>query len=209
MKDRVVAPAECLASIALEHGFFYQTLWDHERNAALREKRTSPHILLAGDVVHVPDARPKEVTVTTGARHRFRRRGVPEMLRLRLLDDGEPRAGLAYHLIVDGAVIAGETDADGWLAHYLSPAATEATLVLDPDGHPEEHKLLLRQLDPPDTPSGVRARLVNLDYLSADAGDSAPALREALLAFQARSGLPRTGEADPETQAKLRALHGC
>ncbi|WAS97404.1 peptidoglycan-binding domain-containing protein [Nannocystis punicea] len=209
MKDRVVAPGECLASIAHEHGFFYQTLWQHERNAPLRSKRTSPHILLAGDVVHVPDPRPKEVSVATDARHRFRRRGVPELLRLRLLDDGEPRAGLAYRLSVDGTELTGETDADGWIVHYLSPTAKEATLVLDPDGRPEQHRLLLRRLDPPDTPSGVRARLVNLDYLAEAAGDSASALREALLAFQAHHGLPPTGQADPETRDQLRALHGC
>lgn len=209
MKDRVIGPGECLASVAYEHGFYYQTLWDHARNAALREERTSPHILLAGDVVHIPDRRPREVDAATGARHLFRRRGVPELLRLRLLDDGQPRVGLAYRLSVDGVEIAGETDADGWIVHSLSPTARAATLVLDPGGRQEEHTILLRRLDPPNTPSGVRARLVNLDYLSEEDGDSAAALREALIAFQARRGLAQTGEADPETQDELRALHGC
>ena len=60
---------ECVGSIAFEHGFFPDTLWDHPNNAELKGKRGDPNVLLAGDVVHVPDLRPKEVAVAAGQSH--------------------------------------------------------------------------------------------------------------------------------------------
>ena len=90
MTDHVVRDGECLASIAYEHGFFWETLWNLPENAKLKELRKEPTVLLAGDVVHIPDLRVQPHDRATGASHRFRRKGVPGHLRLRMTKPDEP-----------------------------------------------------------------------------------------------------------------------
>jgi hypothetical protein len=84
----IIGDGDCMASIAFEHGFFWATLWEMPANAALRVERKSPFLFVADDRVEIPDKRER---VETGAARRFRRKGVPEYVRLRFLDRrGEP-----------------------------------------------------------------------------------------------------------------------
>src|SRR3954470_16417492 len=78
--DRVVQAGECLESIAFETGFFWQTLWDHSGNAALKKARRYPTALLPGDRVHIPELEAKEESRPAEARHRFKRKGIPSKL---------------------------------------------------------------------------------------------------------------------------------
>ncbi len=92
MKDHSVEQGECLTSIAHQYGFFWQTLWNHPRNAELKQQRKSPNTLLPGDTVHIPDKRLKEEARETGSLHRFRVKGIPARLRLKLMWEGKPSA---------------------------------------------------------------------------------------------------------------------
>jgi len=78
--EHTVQPGDCIASIAYEHGFFWQTLWDHPDNADLKNKRTSGFQLLPGDVVRIPDLRIEAVAKAPEAKHRFKLKGVPSTL---------------------------------------------------------------------------------------------------------------------------------
>src|SRR3990170_3615968 len=100
--SHTAARGESVESIAYAHGLFWETVWDDPGNAALREARAEPNVLAAGDVLVVPDLRPKEEQAATGRRHVFRRRGVPSVLRVRLLEGSTPRAGLAYTVEAGG-----------------------------------------------------------------------------------------------------------
>lgn len=91
-EDYEVNAGECVSSIAFEHGFYWRTLWDHSSNAALKARRKDPNVLLAGDVVHIPDLTLQEESGATEARHRFQLKGVPAKLRIRLLEPCEPEA---------------------------------------------------------------------------------------------------------------------
>jgi N-acetylmuramoyl-L-alanine amidase len=210
MKDHVVGVGECLSSIAFENGFFYETLWGHPRNAELRAKRKNPHVLLAGDVVHIPDIRKKEYPCATRSRYKFRRHGVPEVLNLRLLAGGEPRAGVPYTLTIDGVQHQGKTSDDGTIVHRLSPAARDGKLVLEPEGAAgEEYDVLMRRLDPVDEVSGVQARLKNLGFYQGEvSGEMTSETVDAIHAFQHHSRLPASGDADAATQAALLDQHG-
>ena len=75
--DHVVKQGEGIESIAFANGWFPDALWNHPSNEELAKKRATGHVLLPGDVVHVPDLRPKSIEVPTGGRHRFQRKGVP------------------------------------------------------------------------------------------------------------------------------------
>lgn len=200
----VVVQGECLVSIAEQHGFAPQTLWEAAENSELRNVRRSPNILFPGDVLHIPDKRPRSVAVAAGARHVFRRRGVPAHLQLRFLQDGEPRAGVAYRLILGSRELTGTTSPEGLLEQWIPAGVREGRLILAED---EVYELHFGHLDPLTTESGVRARLHNLGYLSSlDAPGKD--LQTALEIFQAESGLPITGSCDEETSSRLLLAHG-
>lgn len=199
-----VEQGETIESIAFETGFFADTLWDHPANQKLRELRRDRNVLLPGDRVEVPEIQPKVVPCSTGAKHRFRRKGVPSRLRLELRAYGEPRANAAYTLLVgDDIEIEGTTDANGFLEHFVPATAREATLLIGDD----EFWLVLGELDPSTEPVGIRKLLRNLGYACGDIDD--PALdddtRTSLAEFQRREGLPATGVADVDTVARLTA----
>ena len=64
-KVHTIARGECLSSVAYAHQHFWQTLWEHPQNAALRERRGNPHVLYEGDSVFIPDPEPKQVAAAT------------------------------------------------------------------------------------------------------------------------------------------------
>ena len=88
-EDYVAKAGDCLTSIAFEHGFDWKTLWNHPNNAKLRDARKDPNVLLAGDVVHIPERNPKQLTLATGQRHKI---VVPRAttLRLRIVEPQAP-----------------------------------------------------------------------------------------------------------------------
>lgn len=211
MAKHTVRQGECISSIAQEHGFFWETLWGHPENHSLREERRDPYVLYPGDRVFIPPLREKQEEGGTEARHRFRRRGVPEKLRMVLLEaNGEPRANWKYRLVIDGAKVAeGVLGSSGELECSIPPNAQTGTLYLSFGGDNEEIELDLGAIDPIDTVSGVQARLNNLGFECAEAdGQIGPKTTEAIEAFQESEELAITGELDDETRSRLREVHG-
>jgi hypothetical protein len=89
MPQHTVQEGDCISSIADQYGLFWQTIWNHSSNAALKQQRGDPNILKPGDTVFVPDRREKFEACATDQRHRFILKGVPAKLRLRLLMEPE------------------------------------------------------------------------------------------------------------------------
>lgn len=202
--QHVVQAGDCIASIGFLHGFLPDTIWNDAANGSLRAQRRDGNVLAPGDVVTVPDPHQKQCACATDRRHVFRRRGVPELLRLQFLRGGRPRVGLAYELCVDGQLSTGMTDDEGRIVAPIPPAAREATLTL---GAHERFRFQLGQLEPSEEAGGARRRLVNLGLLdSVDAGAGAYAM--ALRRFQRRHGLAITGSLDAATSQALRSVHG-
>ena len=205
-KKYKVKAGDCISSIAAQAGHFWETIWNDPANAKLKQKRSNPNCLLAGDVVTVPSLRDKTETCATDQQHRFLRKGVPTKLALQLLDGDAPRANEEYQLHINGKLIEGMTDGDGKLEEVIPCRAKIAKLVVGED----EFELALGHLDPITEMSGVQGRLTNLGY---DCGKINGKLdnetREALLSFQKANGLNETGEADSATVDKLEQRHGC
>lgn len=204
----IAKKGESIESIAYRYGLFWETLWDAPENRSLRKLRREPNILLPGDEVFVPDKREKMVAAQTAKRHVFRRRGVPSVLRVRLLASGKPRAGLSFTVRVStGWTRQGTTDGDGWAECFLMPDARRGELRLDSTG--ETYSFSIGTVSPVDTARGVLARLRNLGFFGGEVGD---ALDEeavsALRAFQRSRSLADSGQADEATRSALVEAHG-
>ncbi len=205
MKKHTVEQGECIGSIAHEYGLAPMKVWQDPANAALRKKRRSPSALMPGDIVSIPDKRPKQAEGATEQRHRFVRKGVPSKIRLLILQDDRPRANLGYSLTVDHRTYRGRTDEDGRLEQAIAPNARRGKLVLETG---EQYELDLGHIDPVDEMTGIQARLANLGYYAGEIdGVFGPSTREALERFQERHGLKKTGEPDAATLEKLAQEH--
>jgi hypothetical protein len=198
-KKHVVVQGECISSIAFTHGFLPEKIWDHPENRALRSLRKDSSVLLEGDEVFIPDCTPARATVASGARHVFVRKGVPEKLRVRLLDGrGKPRSNLAFVLYADDLPERrGKTDGDGVLEAPISPTTARVRIVVEGNAGGELHELDLGHLDPIGHTSGIQARLSNLGYYrGAIDGEAGPLTSSAIRAFQSDRGLRTTGSVD-------------
>jgi len=207
-QTHVVQQGECMSSIAFEYGFFWETLWLAPENSALKESRESPFVLRPGDVVHIPDPRQKQVAAVTGVRHVFRRKGVPALLRLRLLDQGKPLASLAYVLTWAGREITGTTDSEGKLEVYVPPDMPAATLRVGEGDEEYLYELAPRTLNPSRDVDGIQARLSNLGYYRGPInGQLDAATVAAIEQFQRQQSLEITGQADETTATALMDAH--
>lgn len=99
MAKHTVRDGECINSIAAEAGLFWQTIWNDPANAQLKSLRESPDVLVAGDMLFVPDKKTNQESAATDQRHRFRKKNVPAKLQLRIMKEpateGEQAAGKA------------------------------------------------------------------------------------------------------------------
>ena len=208
MPTHTVKQGEHLAAIAARYGFGdASAIWDHPDNQALKEQRGDPNVLLEGDQVVIPDARPKTETGETGRHHRVRIKRPRLMLRFVVQDGrGAPLANQSFTLEVDGRMVGGETDADGLLEQEVPTGAKKGVLEIADTRIEFE----VGKLDPVEEVSGWRARLTNLGYEPGDKDDPAdPVLRSAIEEFQCDNGIGVTGDLDDATLAKLREVYGC
>lgn len=90
-EDYTVEQGDCISSIAFEHGFFWETLWNDSSNADLKSKRKDPNVLMEGDIVHIPDLRLKKESGATEQKHKFKLKGVPAKLKLKLMRPKPPK----------------------------------------------------------------------------------------------------------------------
>lgn len=207
----VVQPGDCMASIAADHGFSWQTLWDLPQNAQLKSTRKDPYVLLPGDKVFIPDPRLKEESGATDQNHKFVLKGVPERLQLVFTDEqDQPLANLPYTLVVEGRHFKRNTDGSGMIKQAISPTAADGHLVIGEGDRRREFTLLFGHVDPYDGVSGLQSRLYNLGFYDGEVDGKLNAeTRSALLLFQDKYNLSPTGEIDDRTQNKLKELFGC
>jgi len=200
-----VVQGECLTNIAYRAGFFEDTLRDHSANAELRRNRDDANYLQPGDKVVIPELRSKHEPGATETRHRFRRKGVPAKLEVRLMYCGVPRSEVDYVLYMDGDAREGRTDKGGWVSESIPPDAQRARIIFDLGE--DEYDIVLGAVDPIDTVSGVQRRLLHLGYACKVTGVLDEQTRAALRESQADHDLEPCGDIDDPTVKKLKAAH--
>jgi putative peptidoglycan binding protein len=211
----IVEQGEHLSQIAKAYGFpDYKILWDHPENADLKKLRKNPNILFPGDEVFIPDKEEKEESGTTDKRHTFV--VDKETLKLRLvLEDiyEKPIAGAQCALLVDGQIFQITTDGHGKLEQEIPLDAKEGVLTIRGDQTPFANEVIpikIGHLDPVEEISGQAARLNNLGYFVGKLdGSDEDAFESAVEEFQCDHGLKVDGDCGPQTQSKLKQVHGC
>ncbi len=202
---RIVQDGECLSSIGFETGLLPKTIWEAPENAELRKQRTSPHLLVPGDKVVVPDLRERSYDFPSEMRYRFQRSNVPEKLRLKMMSFNTPRANVDYRLDFENQTITGKTDQDGMIEASIPPDLEKALLTLD---NQETYEIRIHALRPGSGEQGARQRLSNLGFI-ADPGVEVDEFREGVALFQnTHGGLTVTGDLDQETSDALVKMHG-
>jgi len=214
--DHVVSQGEHTFGIARDYGFIdYHKIWDHPNNAELKNRRKNPNVLFPGDHLFIPDRKAGEYSRGTDQRHSFRLRNSKLKLRLMLEDQYEkPITGAACLLVIETELHHVTTDAVGKIELEIPASAHNASLVIQ-DSQQTPHAgivvpIKIGDLDPVEEISGQRARLNNLGYTCADTGDGDSAeFRSAVEEFQCEHELKVDGKCGPNTQAKLKQVHGC
>lgn len=211
MPSHTVKQGECLSSIAKHYGFGADTLWDHANNKALRDKRKSPNVLHAGDVLFIPELEQKQIKVAPKATHQFQVKVKPPQLRLCVLAGGKPVKDAPYTLTVDGVEIepkkAKKTDGKGMVIATVGHAAASASVAVAKQGTVYEVKL--GHLDPLTETTGLAARLRQLGYYPGPVeGEPGPLFHIAVWLFQNNQGLVPTGTIDDATLDELKKAYG-
>ncbi len=203
MAKHTVRQGECITSIADKYGLFWETVWNHAQNTELKQQREDPNILQPGDEIFIPEKEVKEENCATEQKHRFLKKGIPAMLKVRILVSDEPLSDQPYTLIIDDQIIAeGTTDEDGFVEEPIPPNAREGSIIVGEGENRLVFPVSLGTLDPIDTDEGVAGRLMDLGYPAQDD------LNEAIRAFQEDNDIEPTGNIDNETREKLKEVFG-
>jgi N-acetylmuramoyl-L-alanine amidase len=212
--DYVVKEGDCTSSLAVASGHFWETIWQDTGNQELRSARDNPNVLLPGDRVTIPEKETKTDSGATEQRHRFKRKGEPSKLRLKVMDDDEPMANEPYKLEMPGiATLEGTTDAEGKLETSIPGNAKKAFLTVGSDEPGKKrvgYELDLGTVYPIRSVAGIQQRLKNLEYYAGEI-DSVygPLTQKAMADFQEDQGLDVNGQPDQKTLDKLEQVHGC
>jgi N-acetylmuramoyl-L-alanine amidase len=209
-----VRQGECLSSIAYHYGFAdWHQIYDHPRNAEFKRKRPNPNLIYPGDELYIPELQQHEEACQTAQRHRFRVTLPPTYLNIRIQDPAQqPIANVPYNLRIATREVEGQTDNDGWIREQIPAWAQSGWLTVWPNplNLDEAIKWEVKPgyLDPLETTTGVKARLMNLGYDCGDINDVEDEKYEsAVRQFQQDNGLTVDGTVDPPTRNRLRQEH--
>jgi hypothetical protein len=210
-----VQQGDYLSKIAKDNGFTdYSVIWNHPNNSNLKNLRQNPNVLLPGDEVFVPDMEQKQESGATDKKHTFAVNKDSLKLRLVLEDIYEkPIAGAQCALLIDGQVYQLTTDSSGKLEQEIPLDSKEGSLTIRGSQTPfadEALPIKIGHLDPVNEISGQVGRLNNLGYFAGPLdGSDYVAVESAVEEFQCDNGLTVDGICGPNTQSKLKQVHGC
>lgn len=127
-----VKAGDTIVSIAYAKGFrSWETIYNHEKNAALRETHSIPGELFAGEQLFIPDKQTKTVECETGKKQTFTLKTLKAYVRLLLEDEeGQPYARKKYRVTAGGQTFEGFTDEAGLVNQAVPPQTRQAELTL-------------------------------------------------------------------------------
>lgn len=208
LKSYVVRAGDHLTKIAHSAGLDADTVWNHEKNKTLREKRADRSILSEGDVIFLPIEEEAPLPLTIGDANRYSV-VIPEIVtHVKFANAEGPFANEPY--LVEGLdePVEGTTDVGGGLDITAPVTVRSVKVTLARRGL--TFNVLLGDMDPVTETSGVQLRLVALGYLEAfSPGELDESTAEGLRKFQRAKGIAASGMPDDATRDALKSEYGC
>lgn len=130
IRPHIVKDGEDIAAIATRYGCTEDEIWNHPKNATLRQERKHKHAIVKGDVVNVPDVPPRRGEVALENQNAFRAKVTTRTVYIRLRnawDKPEP-VGTKYRLTINAEVWTGELDEEGLIVKHNVPAGVKVTV---------------------------------------------------------------------------------
>jgi hypothetical protein len=156
-------------SLAHQFGFDADTVWNDPKNAQLQQLRKDPNILLAGDVLYIPDQNgpPVMQSLTTGTTNTFVAPVPPTMTLTHKFVGADPTtySSKAYTVLELDPLTGLESDENGIVTFQAPVTLNTATVVFTDTG--ESWALCIGAMDPINTISGIFKRLQSLGYIGA------------------------------------------
>jgi N-acetylmuramoyl-L-alanine amidase len=168
MQPYVICDSDHLLQVAHKFGFDPDEVWNDPSNADLRKLRPDFNVLLAGDVLYIPDQVDKPVTfhnLAVGSTNSFVAPNPPKVsVSVRFIDaNGSTHTSKSF-TIEELPELQGLKTTDEGVATFSVPVNLgRATLVFDETG--EARSLWIASMDPIDTLSGIFKRLQNLGFI--------------------------------------------
>jgi hypothetical protein len=171
MQPYVVKDGDFLLQLAFQMGFDADTVWNDPSNDDLRSIRADPNILLAGDLLHVPDPpdpSSQATNLTPGSTNNFVAADPPTFALTHTFvgDDTTSYASQAYTVQELAQLTGLQTDENGTATFQAPVTLQTATIVFTDSG--ESFTLAMGGMDPINTISGIFKRLQNLGYIDDD-----------------------------------------
>lgn len=214
MKPYVIKQGDYLLKVAHTLGFNADEVWNDGKNAELKKLRKDPAMLVAGDILFIPDEPKKGLQLNAKQSNSFVARVPMVKSKLVVAVNGKPFANEKY--VIEGLGKEEEeltTNDKGEVAIEV-PVHVREVAVRFVD-RKRRIKIAIGNLDPPDTSSGARMRLMTLGLYGGKMKGADPhvahdetTFKRALTKFQKKQGLEQTGELDKETQDALVKAHG-
>lgn len=225
----MVKQGDTLSAIAKKHKINPEKIWNHSKNAKLKEKRGSRDVLLPEDKLEIPAPEEKDEGLKLECINRFYIDAEHGEVKIAFWKYDKPRESLQYTPFFEESGIANicsKLDANAIASHEIDHDEKHGKITLEPEEDSEldieEYSLRIGWLDPLDYLSGVQARLRNLGYFfdvhkwfpfessrkpySEDEADELT--KNAIAVFQIENGIEPTGNYNEETKSKLREVHG-
>jgi len=213
-----VQPGENLARIAKQYKVAnWRDIYLSPDNAEFRKKRPNPNILMAGDVLTIPEQKQKTVYVRTGANHRFVvKQNDSQKLTFCLTDHAGkamPKVPVTFELNGRSQTII--SDGSGKVEITVQqPELEEFPLNVYADSESEEpsHCFIVKPgfLDPVDTVSGIQARLNSLGHDCGVAdGIYGKKTKAGIESFEQANDLTPTGELSASLYRAVEQEYGC
>lgn len=215
-EPHLVRQGEYLSLLAHRRGADPDEVWQHDKNAQLREARMSRDVLLPGDVVWLPIREQRKHALAVSSSNTFHVVVPRNRIRVVFRNGEEPVANAPY--VIHGLgpkPLEGVSDGEGAVAFDAPYSVTQVTLTFV--ALQRRHVVRIGHLDPIESPSGVKQRLQHLGYYGwiVAPRPSDPAVIDsderdarAVRAFQEKVGLAPTGEVDDAMRAALLDAHG-
>jgi len=217
--EHTVKQGENLSKIARDYGLpSFRALV--RANPDFASGKRDPNLIYPGEVILVPVDDELLFEVKTDRWHRFLAHRDHAELDLVIEDRNHTPVPFArYELTVTceqapTVAISGRTGFEGELRQLLPPDALSGQLKVwmfesGKEEEVEEYELQLHHLDPPETLTGVQARLKNLGYYDKEVDDKkGSGTDDAIHEFKAVHGLPEDSEITPAFVDALRQAHG-